>query len=104
MNLSGFRFGAPPPSSDGRTNSPHLSPRFRAKARVAILLSAVMAFASLFALGSMVRADVTYQYNSDGELTQVKNGSGQCVTYGYDSDGNITAVTDCVYPTATATP
>jgi YD repeat-containing protein len=55
---------------------------------------------------SLVLADVTYQYDKDGRLTQVCNPSGQGVKYIYDSDGNITNITPtpCATPTATATP
>lgn len=78
-------------------------------ARIAILLTLGAAFASLFAFGSRVHADVTYTYNSDSQLTQVCNNvSGQAAAYGYDPDGNITGVTptSCptLTPTATATP
>ena len=75
-------------------------------ARIAILLILGVGFASLVTFGSRVLADVTYQYDADGRLTEVCNGSGQCVTYAYDPDANITAVslTSSPTPTATATP
>jgi YD repeat-containing protein len=60
----------------------------------------------LFVAFSLGLADVTYQYDKDGRLTQVCNPSGQGAKYIYDSDGNITNITPtpCATPTATATP
>jgi YD repeat-containing protein len=55
---------------------------------------------------SLVLADVTYQHDKDGRLTEVCRPDGRAVTYGYDPDGNIASVvpTSCPTPTATATP
>ena len=60
----------------------------------------------LYVTISLVLADVTYQYDKDGRVTEVCAPSGQAVTYGYDPDGNISSVlhTICPTPTATATP
>lgn len=106
MRLSNLQPVLRRPPSDGRETLSHGPVRKRQTARIMAVLVASAAFASLFALGSGVRADVTYTYNSHGRLTQVCNGSGQGVTYGYDPDGNITSVrpTPCATPTATATP
>jgi YD repeat-containing protein len=69
------------------------------------LVSAFAVILVLLAI-SLVLADVTYQYDKDGRVTEVCAPSGQAVTYGYDHDGNISSVlhTICPTPTATATP
>ncbi|MGC1398537.1 RHS repeat domain-containing protein [Candidatus Binatus sp.] len=73
--------------------------------RSALVASAFVLTLLLLAI-SLVLADVTYQYDKDGRVTEVCNGSGRGVTYGYDPDGNISSVvpTSCPTPTATATP
>ncbi len=70
-------------------------------AHVAVLTVLAAAFACLVCFGSGARADIVYQYDSDGRVTGVYNSTtGQGVGYTYDSDGNITQV----FPTATPTP
>jgi YD repeat-containing protein len=73
--------------------------------RSSVVISAFVLTLLLVAF-SFVLADVTYQYDKDGRLTEVCRPDGRAVTYGYDPDGNIASVvpTSCPTPTATATP
>jgi YD repeat-containing protein len=70
------------------------------------IVSSLFAFALLFLAISLVLADVTFHYYSDGRLKAVCNPVGQGVTYTYDPDGNIIMISHntCPTPTATATP
>ncbi len=70
------------------------------------LLISTLVLTLLLAAISLVLADVTYQYDQDGRMTEACAPSGQAVTYKYDPDGNILSIshTPCPTPTATATP
>ena len=93
----------PLPQDEHRANSRRRVPRARA-AGVAIVLALAAALPFLLCLGSGARADVTYVYDSDGELTVVGNNfTGQGALYTYDSDGNIVAVAATTVPTVTPT-
>jgi YD repeat-containing protein len=67
---------------------------FLRKIKTVFLLSAFVALAQFFpALVATVNADVTYVYDSIGQLIAVVDGSGNAATYTYDPVGNLTAIT-----------
>jgi len=93
----------PLPQHERRANSRRRVSRART-AGIAIVLATAAALPFLLCLDSGARADVTYYYNSDGELTVAgSNFTGQGVAYTYDSDGNIVAVAATTVPTVTPT-